>query len=71
MVGPKVLRRWIERFTDTPASHRVEDGTINTGWVIAANIAADLTAWTRLLGFCDDADLREADPDTLHVWRTR
>ena len=37
---------------------------------IAANIAADLTAWTRLLGFCDDEDLRDADPDTLRyrVW---
>jgi hypothetical protein len=43
---------------------------VNTGWVIAANIAADLTAWTRLLGFCDDPGLREADPDTLRyrVW---
>jgi hypothetical protein len=43
---------------------------VNTGWVIASNIAADLAAWTRLLGFCDDADLREADPDTLRyrVW---
>jgi hypothetical protein len=38
---------------------------VNCGWVIAANIAADLTAWTRLLGFGDDPDLREADPDTL------
>ena len=27
---------------------------VNRGWVIAANIAADLAAWTRLLGFCDD-----------------
>jgi hypothetical protein len=45
---------------------------VNAGWVIAANIAADLTAWTRLLGFCDDEDLRDADPDTLRyrVWRT-
>ena len=34
---------------------------VNRGWVIAANIAADLTAWTRLLGFGDDPDLREAD----------
>jgi Transposase DDE domain group 1 len=43
---------------------------VNKGWVIAANIAADLTAWTRLLGFGDDPDLREADPDTLRyrVW---
>jgi hypothetical protein len=43
---------------------------VNRGWVIAANIAADLTAWTRLLGCRDDPDLREADPDTLRyrVW---
>jgi hypothetical protein len=43
---------------------------VNCGWVIAANIAADLAAWTRLLGFCDDRELREADPDTLRyrVW---
>jgi hypothetical protein len=43
---------------------------VNTGWVIAANIAADLTAWTRLLGFHHDPDLREADPDTLRyrIW---
>jgi hypothetical protein len=32
--------------------------------VIAANIAADLAAWTRLLGHSDD-ELREANPDTL------
>jgi hypothetical protein len=43
---------------------------VNTGWVIAANIAADLTAWTRLLGHCDDENLRDADPDTLRyrIW---
>jgi Transposase DDE domain group 1 len=43
---------------------------VNCGWVIAANIAADLTAWTRLLGFCDHGDLKEADPDTLRyrIW---
>jgi Transposase DDE domain group 1 len=43
---------------------------VNCGWVIAANIAADLTAWTRLLGFRDDPDLDEADPDTLRyrIW---
>ncbi|MGO9081754.1 MAG: IS1380 family transposase [Streptosporangiaceae bacterium] len=43
---------------------------VNRGWVIAANIAADLAAWTRLLGCHDDADLREADPDTLRyrIW---
>ena len=43
---------------------------VNSGWVIAANIAADLAAWTRLLGLHDDPDLREADPDTLRyrIW---
>ncbi len=43
---------------------------VNAGWVIAANIAADLAAWTRLLGHCDDGGLREADPGTLRhrVW---
>jgi hypothetical protein len=43
---------------------------VNCGWVIAANIAADLTAWTRLLGLYSDPELREADPDTLRyrIW---
>jgi hypothetical protein len=43
---------------------------VNCGWVIAANIAADLAAWTRLLGHCDDEDLRDASPDTLRyrIW---
>ncbi len=43
---------------------------VNCGWVIAANIAADLAAWTRLLGHGDDEDLRDADPDTLRyrIW---
>jgi Transposase DDE domain group 1 len=43
---------------------------VNAGWVIAANIAADLAARTRLLGCCDNPDLREADPDTLRyrIW---
>jgi len=43
---------------------------VNCGWVIAANIAADLAAWNRLLGLCDDDELRDADPDTLRyrIW---
>jgi hypothetical protein len=43
---------------------------VNAGWVLAANIAADLTAWTRLLGHHDDEELRNADPDTLRyrIW---
>jgi hypothetical protein len=39
--------------------------TVNQGWVLAANIAADLAAWTRLLGLHDQPDLTDAEPDTL------
>jgi hypothetical protein len=44
---------------------------VNCGWVTAANIAADLAAWTRLLGCRDEEDLRDANPDTLRdrIWR--
>jgi hypothetical protein len=38
---------------------------INRGWVLAANIAADLSAWTRLLGLHDQPDLAHAEPQTL------
>ena len=38
---------------------------VNKGWVLAANIAADLTAWARLLGLHDQEELRDATPDTL------
>ena len=38
---------------------------VNRGWVLAANIAADLTAWARLLGLHDQEELRDATPDTL------
>jgi hypothetical protein len=38
---------------------------VNKGWVLAANIAADLAAWDRLLGVHDHEDLRDAEPDTL------
>ena len=43
---------------------------VNAGWVIAANIAADLAAWSRLLGCHDDPDLKDANPDTLRyrIW---
>jgi hypothetical protein len=41
---------------------------VNCGWVIAANIAADIAAWTRLLSLRDDEELREADPHTLRIW---
>ena len=38
---------------------------VNCGWVLAANIAADLAAWCRLLGLSDCDDLKDAEPDTL------
>ena len=38
---------------------------VNCGWVLAANIAADLSAWCRLLGLYDCDDLKDAEPDTL------
>ena len=43
---------------------------VNRGWALAANIAADLAAWNRLLGFHDQEELRDAEPDTLRyrVW---
>src|SRR6202043_2365005 len=43
---------------------------VNAGWVLAANIAADLTAWTRLLGLNDQDDLKKAEPDPLRyrIW---
>ncbi|WP_440070384.1 transposase [Streptosporangium sp. OZ121] len=38
---------------------------VNVGWVLAANLAADLDAWTRLLGLHDDAELARAEPQTM------
>jgi DDE family transposase len=38
---------------------------VNCGWVLAAGIAADLSAWCRLLGLYDQEDLKDAEPDTL------
>jgi hypothetical protein len=38
---------------------------VNCGWVLAANLAADLTAWCRLLGLYDQQDLKDAEPHTL------
>jgi Transposase DDE domain group 1 len=39
--------------------------TVNCGWMLAANIAADLAAWCRLPGLYDCDDLKDAEPDTL------
>jgi hypothetical protein len=38
---------------------------VNVGWVLAANLAADLDAWTRLLGLHDHPELAAAEPGTL------
>ena len=38
---------------------------VNCGWVLATNVAADLSAWCRMLGLYDQEDLKYAEPDTL------
>ena len=38
---------------------------INTGWMLAVNLAADLDAWLRLLALHDSKDLAGAEPDTM------
>ncbi|MFG2885918.1 IS1380 family transposase [Streptomyces sp. NPDC048297] len=38
---------------------------VNRGWVLAANLAADLDAWLRLLALHDIDDLTDAEPDTM------
>ncbi|MET8272475.1 transposase [Streptomyces sp. NPDC005096] len=38
---------------------------INTGWMLAANLACDLDAWLRLLILHDSEDLADAEPDTM------
>ena len=40
---------------------------VNCGWVLAANLAADLAAWCRLLGLYDCDDLKDAEPGTLRT----
>jgi hypothetical protein len=38
---------------------------VNCGWMLAANLAADLDAWVRLLGLHDVGDLADAEIDTM------
>ncbi|MFD4226763.1 transposase [Streptomyces sp. NPDC058545] len=38
---------------------------INAAWVLAATIAADLDAWTRLLLLHDEPELAKAEPETI------
>jgi hypothetical protein len=49
----------------------VKAWVVNCGWVLAANIAAGLSAWCRLLGLHDCDDLKDAQPGTLRyrLWR--
>lgn len=39
--------------------------TVNTSWMLVANLAADLDAWLRLLALHDQADLADAEPGTM------
>jgi hypothetical protein len=39
--------------------------TVNSGWVLTCALAADLDAWTRLLGLHDDPGLARAEPATM------
>jgi hypothetical protein len=61
-----------------PAEHGVRTGkamgltnlpskmwNVNAAWMLAANIANDLYAYTRLLGFAGHRDLERATPDTM------
>jgi hypothetical protein len=38
---------------------------VNRGWMLAANLAADLDAWLRLPALHDIDDLAHAEPDTM------
>ncbi|MFJ6694976.1 transposase [Streptomyces sp. NPDC091272] len=38
---------------------------VNTGWMLTANLAANLDAWVRLLGLHDSDGLADAEPDTM------
>jgi hypothetical protein len=38
---------------------------VNRGWMLAANLAADLDAWLRLLALHDIDGLADAEPDTM------
>lgn len=39
--------------------------TVNQGWMLAANLAADLDTWLRLLTLHDQDELADAEPDTM------
>ncbi len=38
---------------------------LNAAWILAAGIAVDLDAWTRLLLLHDETELADAEPETI------
>ncbi|MGW3027448.1 transposase [Streptomyces sp. NPDC001221] len=40
---------------------------LNTAWVLAATIVADLDVWTRLLLLHDEPELAAAEPETIRM----
>lgn len=40
---------------------------MNAAWVLAATIATDLDAWTRLLLLHDEPELAAAEPETIRM----
>jgi hypothetical protein len=44
-----------------------ESWQLNSAWILAATIAADLDAWTRLLLLRDEPELQRAEPATIRT----
>ncbi|MDP4512183.1 IS1380 family transposase, partial [Nonomuraea sp. G32] len=42
-----------------------QDWTVNSGWILAANLGHDLDCWIRLLTLHDQDGLERAEPDTM------
>ena len=40
---------------------------VNESWILAANLASDLDAWTRRLGCAGDRELEAAEPATIRA----
>jgi hypothetical protein len=64
-------RRSPHRESTGPAEPASKTWQVNRGRGIAINIAADLAAWNRLLGFGDEEQLRDADLETLRYHPAR
>ena len=65
LLQPSPLGKDPSRQIDGPAEPPSKTWVVNCGWVLAANPAADLSVWCRLLGLYDQDDLQDAEPDTL------